>query len=121
MNVDEPFGIKASLTKSPGYTFVGRYLGIRDTAFVEIESRHELQAFDNEIANSLPEYEYEQAPESGRYSATEIWKDKNFDHSVDLYHAENRIAIEIEKSERKRVSDDLLKFINRAQAYRKKA
>lgn len=33
-----------------------------------------------------------------------------FNYSVDLYDANARIAIEVEKSERKNVSDDLLKF-----------
>lgn len=94
--------------------------GVEGSVFVDAESGHELRVFDDGIANSLPEYEYEHAPESGRNSATKIWKDKGFNHSVDLYHAEKRIAIEIEKSERKRVSDDLLKFIKGGQTYRDK-
>lgn len=94
--------------------------GVENSTFVDAESGHELRAFDYKIANSLPEFEYEHAPESGRNPATKIWKDKGFDHSVDLYHPEKRIAIEIEKSERKRVSDDLLKFIKGGQTYRNK-
>lgn len=82
--------------------------GVEPSVFVDAESGHELRAFDDEIANSLPEYEYEHAPESGRNPATKIGKTRT---SVDLYHDEKRIAIEIEKSERKRISDDLLKFI----------
>ena len=35
---------------------------------------------------------------------------RGFNYSVDLYDADARIAIEVEKSERKNVSDDLLKF-----------
>jgi len=35
---------------------------------------------------------------------------QGFNYSVDLYDADVRIAIEVEKSERKNVSDDLLKF-----------
>jgi hypothetical protein len=50
----------------------------------------------------------------------EALENSGFDHSVDLYHPEKHIAIEMEKSERKRVSDDLLKFINGGQTYRKK-
>lgn len=88
--------------------------------FVDSEHGHELRAFDDRIADSLPEYEYEHASESGRNPACKLWKDKNFDHSVDLYHPEERIAIEIEKSERKRVSDDLLKFVKGGQTYRDK-
>ncbi len=86
--------------------------------FLTAEKGHELRAFDDAIAGSLSGYEYEHGSESGRNSATKIWKDKGFDHSVDLYHTEKRIAIEIEKSERKRVSDDLLKFIKGGQTWR---
>ena len=92
--------------------------GVETSVFLNAESGYELQAFDREVADLLPEYEYEHASESGRNSATKLWKDKGFDHSVDLYHTEKRIAIEIEKSERKRVSDDLLKFIKGGQTYR---
>jgi hypothetical protein len=88
--------------------------------FVDAEHAHELRAFDDRIAESLPAYEYEHATESGRNPACKLWKDKGFDHSVDLYQPEERIAIEIEKSERKRVSDDLLKFIKGGQTYRDK-
>lgn len=86
--------------------------------FLEATSGHELREFDDGIAAALPEYEYEHAPESGRNPACKLWADKGFDHSVDLYHPEHRIAIEVEKSERKRVSDDLLKFIKGGQTYR---
>jgi hypothetical protein len=90
------------------------------SVFVDAESGHELRAFDDKVATSLPEYEHEHASDSGRNAATKLWKDKGFDHSVDLYHAEKRTAIEIEKSERKRVSDDILKFIKGGQTYRDK-
>ncbi len=92
--------------------------GVGTSVFVDAKTGHELRAFDDKIAHSLPEYEYEHDSKSGRNSATKIWKDKGFDHSVDLYHTEKRIAVEIEKSERKRVSDDLLKFIKGGQTYR---
>lgn len=39
-----------------------------------------------------------------------LWSHQGFNYSVDLYDADARIAIEVEKSERKNVSDDLLKF-----------
>lgn len=90
------------------------------SVFVDAENGHELREFDDRIGDSLPEYEYEHANESGRNPACKIWKDKGFDHSVDLYHPEERIAIEIEKSERKRVSDDILKFIKGGQTWRDK-
>jgi hypothetical protein len=94
--------------------------GVPNSIFIEANSGHELRGFDDQIADSLPEYEYEHAPDSGRNPECKIWKDKDFDHSVDLYHPMERIAIEIEKSERKRVSDDLLKFIKGGQTWREK-
>lgn len=83
---------------------------VDDAVFLNSQSGHELVAFDDGIASGLPDYEYEHAPESGRNPACKLWEPE-FDHSVDLYNPRERIAVEIEKSERKRVSDDLLKFI----------
>jgi hypothetical protein len=91
--------------------------GVPVEIFLDAESGHDLLAFDSQIADSLPEYEYEHAPASGRNPACKVWDDKDFDHSVDLYHPEERIAIEIEKSQRKRITDDLLKFIKGGQTY----
>ena len=92
--------------------------GVDHGVFVDSEPGRELRVFDDEIATRLPEYEYEHAGDAGRNPATKLWRDSGFDHSVDLYHPEKRIAIEIEKSERKRVSDDLLKFIKGGKTYR---
>lgn len=75
------------------------------------ESGIEIRKFDDYVAQELPEYEYEHDNGTGRNPECKLWKDHGFDHSVDLYESEKRIAIEIEKSERKRVSDDILKFI----------
>ncbi len=86
--------------------------------FLDAASGHELVGFDDGIAAALPNDEYEHAPESGRNPACKLWADKGFDHSVDLYQPADRIAVEIEKSERKRVSDDLLKFIKGGQTWR---
>lgn len=86
--------------------------------FLAAEHGHELRAFDDHIAAELPTYDYEHAPASGRNPACKLWSDSDFDHSVDLYDPNTRIAIEIEKSERKRISDDLLKFIKGAKTYR---
>lgn len=72
---------------------------------------NEIRQMDALIAKNLPEYEFEHDGENGRNSACKLWENNGFDHSVDLYNAEKRIAIEIEKTERKRVSDDILKFI----------
>ena len=66
--------------------------------------------FDGFIADVLPEYAYEWDSDSGRNDETKLWGPK-FNHSVDLYNPEKRIAIEIEKAQRKRISDDILKFI----------
>lgn len=65
---------------------------------------------DDAISDGLPEYEYEWDAESGRNPQTMLWAPR-FNHSVDLYHPEERIAIEVEKAQRKRISDDILKFI----------
>ncbi|WP_123539486.1 hypothetical protein [Halosimplex salinum] len=66
--------------------------------------------FDGLVAESLPEYEYEWDAKSGRNPKTMLWHPE-FNHSVDLYHPEKRIAVEVEKAQRKRISDDILKFI----------
>lgn len=68
------------------------------------------EEFDGLIADVLPEYAYEWDSEFGRNDETKLWGPQ-FNHSVDLYHPEKRIAIEIEKAQRKRISDDILKFI----------
>lgn len=84
---------------------------------------NELKQFDAAVAQKLPDYEHEHDGDTGRNSVCKLWDNEGFDHSVDLYNAEKRIAVEIEKSERKRVSDDILKFIKGGktqQANRKK-
>lgn len=70
----------------------------------------EIRQLDALIAENLRGYEHEHDG-NGRNPLCKLWENEGFDHSVDLYHPEKRIAIEIEKSERKRVSDDILKFI----------
>ena len=79
--------------------------------FIDRTKGSELKKFDLRISEGLKEYEYEHNAESGRNPVCKLWKNEGFNHSVDLYHPEKRIAIEIEKSEQKRVSDDILKFI----------
>jgi len=56
------------------------------------------------MADGLPEYEYEGPNENN--PECQLWRDEFF-HSVDLYHPEKRIAIEVEKSERKYIWKDL--------------
>ena len=72
---------------------------------------NEIKKFDAIIAENLPGYEHEHDSENGRNSVCKLWENEGFNHSVDLYNPAERIAIEIEKSERKRVSDDILKFV----------
>lgn len=84
---------------------------VPDQVFLDKRSGREIGGFDEAIADRLPEYEFEHAPEKGRNPSCKLWMDDGFDHSVDLYHPDGRIAVEIEKSQRKRVSDDILKFI----------
>jgi len=70
----------------------------------------EVGGFDAAIAEDLPQYEYEGDATGGYNPACKLWSHLGFNYSVDLYDADARIAIEIEKSERKNVSDDLIKF-----------
>ncbi|WP_262181500.1 hypothetical protein [Haloarcula laminariae] len=88
--------------------------------FHEHQKGIELREFDSKIASELPGYDHEHDDSSGRNSACKLWADAGFDHSVDLYNADERIAIEIEKSEAKRVSDDILKFIRGGKTQREK-
>jgi hypothetical protein len=70
----------------------------------------EVGGFDAAIADSLPQYEYEGEAAGGFNPNCKLWSHLGFNYSVDLYDIDTRIAIEVEKSERKNVSDDLLKF-----------
>lgn len=79
--------------------------------FQDYAKGNELKRFDAAVADNLPRYDHEHDSDTGRNEVCKLWANEGFDHSVDLYHADKRIAIEIEKSERKRVSDDILKFI----------
>ena len=70
----------------------------------------EVGGFDAGIADGLPQYEYEGNAAGGYNPNCKLWSHLGFNYSVDLYDADARIAIEFEKSERKKISDDLLKF-----------
>ena len=70
----------------------------------------EVGGFDATIANGLPQYEYEGDAGGGYNPNCKLWSHLGFNYSVDLYDADARIAIEVEKTKRKSVSDDLLKF-----------
>lgn len=74
---------------------------------------------DQHAAHELSDYHFEQDARSGRNPRCKLWA-PDFDHSVDLYNTDERIAIEIEKSQRKRVSDDVLKFIRGGKTHEKK-
>ncbi|WP_248516345.1 hypothetical protein [Salinarchaeum laminariae] len=80
------------------------------TVFEDTSKHNEIGAFDAAIADNLPQYEYEGDAAGGYNPNCKLWSHQGFNYSVDLYDATDRIAIEVEKSERKNVSDDLLKF-----------
>jgi len=70
----------------------------------------EVGGFDGAIDDGLPQYEYEEDAAGGYNPDCKLWSHLGFNYSVDLYGDDARIAIEVEKSERKNVSDGLLKF-----------
>ena len=72
--------------------------------FLQSEPGFEVSEFDLCVEQSLPEYSSEGEGECA------LWEDEGFGHSVDLYHPKKRIAIELEKSERKYVWKDIAKF-----------
>ncbi len=57
----------------------------------------EIGAFDAEIAEGLPEYEYEGDRAGGYNPNCKLWSHLGFNYSVDLYQPDERIAIEVEK------------------------
>lgn len=83
---------------------------VPDSLFEGTTKAREISAFDAQIAENLQGYEYEGSRKGGYNPNCKLWKHLGFDYSVDLYHGDERIAIEVEKSERKSISDDLLKF-----------
>jgi hypothetical protein len=83
---------------------------VPERVFLDRSKGTEISEFDSSIAETLPDYEYEGDALSGHNPNCELWSHLDFDYCVDLYDPENRIAIEVEKSERKNISDDLLKF-----------
>lgn len=68
------------------------------------------EGLDRHMADILSDYHFEHDSESGRNPECKLWAPE-FDYSVDLYHSDERIAVEVEKSQQKRISDDILKFI----------
>lgn len=85
--------------------------GVSTEIFRENATGTEIKRFDALVAANLVGYEHEHDSENGRNPVCKLWESDGFDYSVDLYNPEKRIAIEIEKSEIKRVSDDILKFV----------
>jgi len=83
---------------------------VPDDVFDGSTKHTEVGGFDAAIADGLPQYESEGAAAGGFNPNCKLWSHQGFNYSVDLYDADARIAIEVEKSERKNVSDDLLKF-----------
>ena len=81
------------------------------TSVFEGTTKHkEIGAFDASIADGLPRYEYEEVATGGYNPNCKLLSHWGFNYSVDLYNADARIAIDVEKIERKNISDDLLKF-----------
>jgi hypothetical protein len=62
--------------------------------------------FDGHLSDRLPEYLSEQDDDPG----CGLWSEEGFNYTVDLYHPEERIAVEIEKTGRKYLWRDLVKF-----------
>ncbi|SEQ01577.1 hypothetical protein [Natrinema salaciae] len=84
--------------------------GVPASVFDGSTKRKEISGFDAAIADGLPQYEYEGDAAGGYNPNCKLWSHQGFNYSVDLYDADARIAIEVEKTERKNVSDGLLKF-----------
>lgn len=77
---------------------------VSESVLLESDSGDEVTAFDEVVAQNLPRYSTEGSQECM------LWADDDLRHKVDLYHKEKRIAIELEKSEKKYVWKDLVKF-----------
>lgn len=80
------------------------------SVFEDTTKRDEITAFDSGISDELPQYEYDGDATSGHNPSCELWTHLGFKYSVDLYNGDERIAIEVEKTKKKNVSDDLIKF-----------
>ena len=81
------------------------------TSVFDDSTKHtEVGGFDAAIADELHQYEHEGDATDGYNPNCKLWSHLGFNYSVDLYNDTDRIAIEVEKTERKNVSDDLLKF-----------
>jgi hypothetical protein len=83
---------------------------VPESVFDDSTKHTEVGAFDAGIADRLSHYEYEGDAAGGYNENCILWSHLGFIYSVDLYDADNRIAIEVENSKRKNVSDDLPKF-----------
>ncbi|WP_440988372.1 hypothetical protein [Haloarchaeobius baliensis] len=82
----------------------GAIESVPEEVFLESKSGDEVTEFDRRIGQELSNYSLEGAEECA------LWEEEGFKHTVDLYQPEKRIAIEVEKSERKYVWKDLVKF-----------
>jgi hypothetical protein len=72
---------------------------------------------DEKLAKSLKPLGYFSAVEKD--TECNLWL-PDFQHAVDFYNPEKKIAIEVEKAEIKRVTHDLLKLINATKTFRAK-
>ena len=80
------------------------------SVFEDSTKHTEVGGFDAAIADGLPQYEYEGNAAGGYNPNCKLWSHLGFNYSAGLYDDDDRIVIKVEKSERKNVSDDLLKF-----------
>jgi len=77
---------------------------VPESVILESDSGKEVTDFDDIVGQNLPQYSTEGSGDC------KLWAEDGFHHMVDLYHKQKRIAIELEKSERKYVWKDLVKF-----------
>ena len=77
---------------------------VPEEVFLDSEHDNEVDEFDSIVGEKLSNYSVEGTGECS------LWTDEGFNHRVDLYHREKRIAIELQKSEKKYVWKDLAKF-----------
>lgn len=77
---------------------------VPESVISESDSGKEVTEFDDIVGQNLPQYSTEGSGEC------KLWAEDGFHHKVDLYHKQNRIAIELEKSEKKYAWKDIVKF-----------
>lgn len=77
---------------------------VPESVIRESDSGDEVKEFDELVGQNLPQYSTEGSREC------QLWAEEGFGHKVDLYNNQKRIAIELEKSEKKYAWKDFVKF-----------